>query len=356
MQNPYKKLARKFVTSIMKILFQQRNKLRNFCVLFPVTQSNFSNMMYYYCIINKRYKNCDYTCAKSNNLEVENLFNLVVKLDGPDEVLSLVKNFVKQTSHRRVLLVLNDMCFDSAKSPNSAPVITARLPEEMPKKGMMFDMYENKIAKLRITQRNSLVKHYQPCLHTFMFLDIGKQESKTRSRIVDRMENCTSLDAFICLRKNIEPLKCIQETVEDLEPHYKMLRRKKINVQSRSLENLIQKSALPMDKFGVKLSTTKSYTTINSRVEEQIKTAKSLMYDDHSPSQCKCIHTNLADCPCNRTSKSLSQNCPCRRSNLTSCPCRTRLAENACPCVHTNISECPCRGWTARTIPKFTTF
>ena len=36
----------------MKIVYQQRNKLKNTCILFPMTTDNSDNMLYYYYLIN----------------------------------------------------------------------------------------------------------------------------------------------------------------------------------------------------------------------------------------------------------------------------------------------------------------
>jgi len=47
----------------MKIVYQQRNKLKNTCILFPMTTDNSDNMLYYY-YLSKEEKRAKKTCYK----------------------------------------------------------------------------------------------------------------------------------------------------------------------------------------------------------------------------------------------------------------------------------------------------
>lgn len=251
----------------MKIVYQQRNKLKNTCVLFPMISSNVSNMLYYYYLINKRYKNVDYTCVNTTNIELENIFNLVIKMPSNFTIIEIIKSFVKSTTHRKILIILDNLVFESNNK------LLMRLPEELPKKGMYFDFFNKDICKLKISKRNSILKYYQVCRQTTMFLDIGKKESKSRQKLIDKMESFTKEDNLILLKRNIESFKCSEEKVENLDVIYKTIRRKKIEITNKEIMNLINIQSLPINKYGIQLHIKRSYEMINERFTKIIKSS-----------------------------------------------------------------------------------
>jgi hypothetical protein len=254
----------------MKIVYQQRNKLKNTCILFPMTTDNSDNMLYYYYLINKRYSNVDYTCANSTNLELENIFNLVVKMSSNSTILDIIKLFIKTTTHKKVLIILNNLVFDNSK--NDTQKLLLRLPKELPKKGIYFDLYNKDITHMKISNRNSILKYYQTYKYTSIFIDIGKLESKTRMKICNKLEDITNIDHLIKIKTKINELNCINEELPDLDNIYKTIKRKKVQINNKEIKNIIKVSSLPIDKYGIRLFINKSYVQLNEKFSKYILT------------------------------------------------------------------------------------
>jgi hypothetical protein len=252
----------------MKIVYQQRNKLKNTCVLFPMTNDNIDNMLYYYYLINKRYSNVDYTSANSTNIELENIFNLVIKMPSNSTIIDIIKLFIKTTTHKKILIILNDLVFDNSKDDKQKLLL--RLPKELPKKGIHFDLYNIDICNMKIGNRNSILKYYQTLKHTSMFIDIGKLESSSRIKILKKLENVTTIDHLIKIKNKINELECINETLPDLNVIYKTIKRKKVQINNKELTNIIKISSLPIDKYGVRLFINKTYLKINEKFSKYI--------------------------------------------------------------------------------------
>jgi len=315
----------------MKIIFQQRNKLKNTAILFYIDKDNFNNQLYYRYLIDKKYKG-DYTCIIKDGIEVENIFHLVVK-GQKDSYLDNIKEFIKDTTHTKLFLILDDLVtLNKSKLAYSYP-------DELPKKGYYFDFYNKQIVDLKIGQRKSVLKNYQVFKNNYCFINIGKKESKSRLKLIDKIQDYTTIQDFILIKKNIAQFDNIKsETLSDIDNIYKTLKRKKMNVQ-KELINIKDVSTLPIDVYGIRLSTTKSYTIINERIKKYLSISASMNLV--KPCACKkkpCICSKKLP-KTNPTLKTMN-NCPCG-SKFADCGCSKKLSMKNCPCG-SKFADCGC--------------
>jgi len=306
----------------MKIVYQQRNSLKSTAILFIVNKENFNNMMYYRQLLDKIYSGVDYTCLINGTFEVDKLFNLVVKDDHTNSYESL-KYFIKNTTHTKILLILDDLVIlDKNKYKISYP-------DELPKKGYWFPLFNKAISNTTNSQRVSILKNYNVFSNNFCFITIGKKDSKLREKLLQKLDTFTQIQDLILLKKKIESFdKIVSKDVSLLIPEqYKILKKKKIEVENNLL-NIVDQQTLPFDKYGVKLSRTKLYNIINERIDKYV--------DSYKFVECPC-RRNFVECPCKQKIK----DCPCKRE-FQNCPCRKRsISQNSiesyCSCEDVKI-------------------
>ena len=249
----------------MKIEYQQRDKLKNTAILFPLTSDNLQQMIYTCKIINKRYKRCDYVCAYTSSIKnLDKIFNVNVKLNGENTFINIVKGFIKSCSYRKVLIVCNDVIFDTGSG------LTIRLPIEIPRKGMWFDMYNVNILNLTSSQRKSANRAYQTCKHTCFYLDIGKEKSKTRERIIKKFDKIDdNIDNFLIIKKKVLLLECKNEKINDYEKIYKKYKKEFDNF--KNLNEIILPKTIKIGSYGIELSKKRDYSIVDDRIKEQLK-------------------------------------------------------------------------------------
>lgn len=270
----------------MKIEHQQRDKLKNSAVLFAITDTNRDKMLYALKLINKRYKRCDYVAAyTSSNLSkgLDSLFHVTVKLSGENTQMNIIKSFIKSCSYRRVMIICDDIIMNT---DNNGAFI--RLPVDMPRKGYWFDFYNVNISLITPSQRKSANKAYQTCRHTCMYLDIGKEKSKTRERIIKRYDKIgDNIDNFLILKQKVNLLECKNEKIQtdDILKIFKKL--KKIIDNFKQLNEVINTLQLKMGSYGLELSKKRDYSIVDARIKDQLKIAAKKLAEKQAKAKSK---------------------------------------------------------------------
>lgn len=251
----------------MKIEYQQRDKLKNTAILFPLNELNLSSMIYIYKLINKRYKRSDYTCiytSSSIKQGLDKIFNVVIKSNVENNIIDMIKDFIKTCTYRRVMIIHENSLF------NINTGVILRLPIELPRKGMWFDLYNTNLTILTPSQRKSANRAYQTCRYTSMYLDIGKDKSKTRERIIKKYNKIEHLDDFIILKQKINLLEFKNEKINEDELLKLFKKYKKILSIIQFDKTKIYTQQSP-GSYGIERSKKRDYSIVDTRIKEQIK-------------------------------------------------------------------------------------
>lgn len=265
----------------LKIEYQKRDKFRNSAIIFPLYESNKYLMLYIFYILKRRFKSNDYVCIYTQTppLELEilkSIFDVVIKVPKSDEMedaVNSIHNCISFCPYRKITFIGSD-CIDNK--------FNFICPSELPRKSCnTFDFINSDMIYLTSSQRISANRSYQTCKHTYIYMNIGKPESKTRQVILkkintDKFKNVLSINIDNLSgikRKACKFDKMSKEKITNSLELYKKLKRKMPDI--KQLEELVNTTDNDnTDLYGYKLSKKRDYSIVNKRINDQVKANK----------------------------------------------------------------------------------
>jgi len=278
----------------MKNIFQKNIKLKTIGIVFFINNLNYNNMLYIVKLLQSKnkYKRSDYIAllSKDTNLEVDDIFDLTIKSNQSDYIGSL-KDFISQTQYKKLFIINNNIIY---KKDENSKYIEISFPSDITKLKNTFDFYNKDIIYTTLSQKKSMLKSYELIRNNYIFLTIGKDDSKGRQRVINGLDRVDKFQDFVLLMKrNIFPFDNIKHeniTDEDLNTIYKKIKKK--NISLTNLKNGIDgkiyiESESPIDKYGKRLSTTKKYGNIHIKINDNISKFKEKLKNKKSKSKSK---------------------------------------------------------------------